>query len=144
MEFFVAAWAPPTTRMLKQPARAGAGLGRQPPARLHVFCRRPRSGRVRLFKEGVVEPCRYEPGLQRTYEELIHHYGAVILPARPGAATTKPKSRRGFWSPKDGPSPDGTRPFFSLEALNARIAELVHHLNHRKIMRLPGDPLGAV
>src|SRR3989441_406416 len=26
------------------------------------------------LKSGVVIPCRYEPGLQRTYEELAQHY----------------------------------------------------------------------
>src|SRR2546422_70479 len=35
------------------------------------------------LKSGVVIPCRYEPGLQRTYDEFAQHYGTVILPARP-------------------------------------------------------------
>ncbi len=37
------------------------------------------------LKSGVVVPCRYEPGLQRTYEEFAQHYGTAILPARPAA-----------------------------------------------------------
>jgi transposase len=35
------------------------------------------------LKSGVVVPCRYEPGLQRTYEDFAEHYGTAILPARP-------------------------------------------------------------
>src|SRR5207247_1426997 len=35
------------------------------------------------LKSGVIMPCRYEPGLQRTYDEFAQHYGTVILPARP-------------------------------------------------------------
>src|SRR5258707_949561 len=35
------------------------------------------------LKSGVVVPCRYEPGLQRTYEQFAQHFGTVILPARP-------------------------------------------------------------
>ena len=35
------------------------------------------------LKSGVTVPCRYEPGLQRTYEEFAQHYGTAILPARP-------------------------------------------------------------
>jgi transposase len=35
------------------------------------------------LKSGVTLSCRYEPGLQRTYEEFAQHYGTVILPARP-------------------------------------------------------------
>jgi transposase len=41
------------------------------------------------LKSGVVIPCRYEPGLQRTYEELAQHYGTVIVPARPAKARDK-------------------------------------------------------
>jgi transposase len=40
------------------------------------------------LKSGVV-PCRYEPGVQRTYDDFAPHYGTVILPARPG----KPKDK---------------------------------------------------
>ncbi len=28
------------------------------------------------MKRGVVLACRYEPGLQRTYKDLVRHYGA--------------------------------------------------------------------
>ncbi len=35
------------------------------------------------LKSGVVVASRYEPGIQRTYEELAQHYGTTILPARP-------------------------------------------------------------
>jgi transposase len=89
------------------------------------------------LRSGVVVPCRYEPGLQRTYEDLIHHYGAVILPARPGAATDKAKIEAGILVAQRWILARlRHETFFSLEALNARIAELVHDLNHRKIMRL--------
>jgi transposase len=35
------------------------------------------------LKSGVTLACRYEPGIQRTYEELARHYGTTVLPARP-------------------------------------------------------------
>ena len=35
------------------------------------------------LKSAVTRPCRYEPGVNRTYEDLAAHYGAVVLPARP-------------------------------------------------------------
>jgi transposase len=41
------------------------------------------------LKSGVTVPCRYEPGLQRTYEEFAQHYGTTILPARPAKARDK-------------------------------------------------------
>jgi transposase len=34
------------------------------------------------LKSGVTIPCRYEPGVQRSYEEMAAHYGTVILLAR--------------------------------------------------------------
>jgi transposase len=35
------------------------------------------------LKSGVTLACRYEPGIQRSYEELAQHYGTVILPRAP-------------------------------------------------------------
>ena len=34
------------------------------------------------LKAGVLKPCRYEPVLNPTYEELARHYGVAIIPAR--------------------------------------------------------------
>jgi transposase len=41
------------------------------------------------LKSGVVVPCRYEPGVQRTYDDFAQHYGTVILPARPAKPRDK-------------------------------------------------------
>ena len=35
------------------------------------------------LKSAITRPCRYEPGVNRTYEDLATHYGAVVVPARP-------------------------------------------------------------
>jgi len=43
------------------------------------------------LKSGVTTACRYEPGVQRAYEELAQHYGTAILPARPGKPRDKAK-----------------------------------------------------
>ena len=88
------------------------------------------------LKSGVVIPCRYEPGVQRTYDEFAQHYGTVLLPARPGKPRDKAKVEAGVLV--------ATRwilarlrheTFFSLAALKARIAELLADLNARP-MRL--------
>jgi len=34
-------------------------------------------------RTGVTKPCRYEPMLHRTYQEMAAHYGTVVIPARP-------------------------------------------------------------
>ena len=43
------------------------------------------------LKPGVTVSCRYEPGIQRTYEEMAEHYGTTVLPARPTHPRDKPK-----------------------------------------------------
>jgi len=90
------------------------------------------------LKSGVVLACRYEPGLQRTYEEFAEHYGTAILPARPARPRDKAKievavqiAERWILARLRHET------FFSLGALNARIAELLADLNARR-MRLYG------
>ena len=34
------------------------------------------------LKSAITRPCRYEAGVNRSYEDLAAHYGAVVLPAR--------------------------------------------------------------
>ena len=43
------------------------------------------------LKSGVTKPHRYEPELNRTYEEMGEHYGTAILPARPRRPRDKAK-----------------------------------------------------
>jgi transposase len=41
------------------------------------------------LKSGITGPCRYEPGLQRTYEEFAQYMGTTIRPARPALLRDK-------------------------------------------------------
>jgi transposase len=43
------------------------------------------------LKSGVTDPCRYEPGINRSYQEFAEHYGVAIIPARPQKPRDKPK-----------------------------------------------------
>jgi transposase len=88
------------------------------------------------LKSGVVLACRYEPGLQRTYEEFAAHYGTAILPARPARPRDKAKievavqiAERWILARLRHET------FFSLGALNTRIAELLTELNARRMRR---------
>jgi transposase len=88
------------------------------------------------LKSGVTVPCRYEPGLQRTYEEFAQHYGTVILPARQGKARDKAKVEVGVQVAERWILARlRHETFFALTALNARIRELLEDLNGRR-MRL--------
>ena len=91
-------------------------------------------------KVGVTKADRYEPELQRSYEELASHYGAVVIPARP-------------YRPKDKSKAELTvqiverwilaklryQRFFGLEELNAAIRPLLTELNDRPFQKLPGS-----
>lgn len=46
------------------------------------------------LKSGVTGACRYEPTIQRTYEELARHYETTVLPARPAHPKDKEKVER--------------------------------------------------
>jgi transposase len=88
------------------------------------------------LKSGVVVPCRYEPGLQRTYEEFAAHYGTAILPARPAKPRDKAKIEVAVQIAERWiVARLRHETFFSLGALNARIAELLTDLNARRMRR---------
>jgi transposase len=87
------------------------------------------------LRSGVRGPNRYEPLVQRTYEEWSHHYGTTILPARPRKPQDKAKVEVSVqiverWIL----APIRDEVFFTLAALNQRIRELLGPLNDR-VMR---------
>src|SRR6516162_4416432 len=89
------------------------------------------------LKAGVTTASRYEPGINRTYQDLAAHYGTAILPARP-------------YRPRDKAKVEGAvliverwilarlrnRRFLSLSELNGAIRELVADLNDRLMRKL--------
>jgi transposase len=89
------------------------------------------------LKSGVTTPCRYEPRINRSYEDLASHYGAVVIPARSGKPKDKAKVETGVlvaqrWllaRLRD-------RQFFSLAEINAALRELLVELNDRPMRRL--------
>ena len=45
------------------------------------------------LKAGITKPSRYEPGVNRTYQDLADHYGFVVLPARGDEAARQGQGR---------------------------------------------------
>ncbi len=88
------------------------------------------------LKSGVTRSSRYEPGIQRTYDELAQHYDTVIFPARPLSPKDKAKvevavqiAQRWILARLRNQT------FFSLDEMNDRIAELLEDLNTRTMRR---------
>jgi transposase len=91
------------------------------------------------LKSAVVVACRYEPGIQRTYADFARHYGSAVVPARPYKPRDKAKVevavqvvQRWILARLRNET------FFSLEALNLRIRELLDELNARPMKKLGG------
>jgi len=91
------------------------------------------------LRSAVRVPSRYEPTIARTYAELGRHYGTAIVPARPGKPRDKAKvevavqvAQRWILARLRNET------FFSIEALNLRIAELLEELNARPMKKLGG------
>jgi transposase len=87
------------------------------------------------LKAGITKPSRYEPGINRTYQDLADHYGCVVLPTRVRHPRDKGKVEvavqivERFVLAKLR-----NRTFFSLAELNAAIRDCVGAIN-AKIMR---------
>lgn len=92
------------------------------------------------LRSGVTRACRYEPELNRTYEDLAQHYGMAVIPARVRRPRDKAKVEAGVlvverWIL----AALRHRQFFSLGELNAAIRELLERLNTRPFRKLPGS-----
>lgn len=96
------------------------------------------------LKSGVTDADRYEPFIQRTYEEMARHYGSSVVPARPGKPKDKAKVERGVQVAQRWILARlRNETYFSLEALNERIWELLEALNART-MRVYGASRDAL
>ena len=89
------------------------------------------------LKGAVSRACRYEPDLNPTYAEMAEHYGICVLPARPARPRDKAKVETGVLIVKRWIlAVLRHRTFYSLNELNAAIAELLERLNARALRKM--------
>ena len=87
------------------------------------------------LKSGVTKPDRYEPAIDRTYQEMARQYGTSVVPARPYKPRDKAKVEQSvLLAQRWVVARLRNRRFFSLVELNGAIADLVGELNAR-VMR---------
>ena len=89
------------------------------------------------LKSAVTKACRYDPQVNRTFDDFAAHYGAVVIPTR----TAKPKDKAKveaavLVAQRWILARLRNRTFFTLGALNAAIKELLEELNDRPMRRL--------
>lgn len=92
------------------------------------------------LKSGVSKACRYEPGVNVTYEEMAQHYGVAVVPARPRKPRDKAKAEAGVLLVERWVlAALRKRTFFSLGEVNEAIAELLTKLNDRFFRKREGS-----
>jgi transposase len=92
------------------------------------------------LRSGVTKPCRYEPVLNATYEDLLTHYGTVAIPARVRKPKDKSRAENGVLLVERWILARlRHRTFLSLGELNAAIRELLISLNGRSFKKLAGS-----
>jgi transposase len=89
------------------------------------------------LKAGVKHPCRYEPELNPTYQDLAQHYGTAVIPTRVRKPKDKAKVEVAVQAVERWILARlRNRTFFSLAELNQAIRELLAELNHRPMRHL--------
>jgi transposase len=92
------------------------------------------------LKSGVAKPCRYEPQLAATYEDMLAHYGTAGLPTRVRHPKDKAKIEVGVQVTERWILARLRRQtFFSLSELNSAIRNLLEGLNLRPFRKLSGS-----
>jgi len=86
------------------------------------------------LKSGVSEPCRYEPGITRSYQDFAEHYEVAIIPARVRKPRDKSKVEKAVQEvERQILAPLRHRKFNNFTELNTVISEYLEKLNHRKM-----------
>jgi transposase len=89
------------------------------------------------LKAGVTATCRYEPGINRTYQEMAAHYGSAVVPPRVRKPRDKAKVEVAVQVVERWVLARlRHRQFFSLAELNGAIRELIEDLNNRPLRRI--------
>jgi len=89
------------------------------------------------LKSGVTSPCRYEPGINPTYQDLARHYRVAVVPARVRKARDKAKVEVGVQVVQRWILARLRKlRFFGLDSVNHAIRELLDEVNRRPMRHL--------
>lgn len=92
------------------------------------------------LKSGVQRACRYDPEINRSYQQFASHYGVAIIPARPYKPKDKAKVEVGVQIVERWILARlRHHTFFSLAELNSCIKTLLQDLNSRAFQKLSGS-----
>jgi len=89
------------------------------------------------LKSGVTLPCRFEPEINRSYQDMATHYGTAVIPARIRKPKDKAKAEGGVllvqrWIL----AALRHQTFYSIAQANAAIRSLLFKFNHKPMQKL--------
>jgi transposase len=88
-------------------------------------------------RTAITHPCRYEPDLHRTYEDMARHYHTVVIPARPGHPKDKAKVEEGVLLAQRWINAVlRNHKFFNVAEANVAVREKGEILNNRKFRKV--------
>lgn len=91
-------------------------------------------------KTTVTKPCRYEPEINQSFQEMADHYRTTVLPARVRKPKDKAKAESGVLLVQRWILARlRHRTFMTLSELNDAISELLVGLNAKAFKKLPGS-----
>jgi transposase len=91
-------------------------------------------------KTGVTHACRYEPGLNPTYQDLAEHYHTIVIPTRPREPRDKSKVEAAvLFAERWIIAALRHTTFFNLPELNVAIRGLLEKLNRRPFKKMAGS-----
>jgi transposase len=92
------------------------------------------------LKSGITKACRYQPGLNPSYQDFTEACGVTVLPARVRKPRDKAKVETGVQIvERQILAPLRHQTFFSLATLNRALAEGLVALNQRPFQKLDGS-----
>ena len=92
------------------------------------------------LKTGVARPCRYEPVIHQSYQEMAQHYGTVIIPARVRKPRDKAKVETGVQiAERQILAALRDQRFFSVPELNQAMVPFLAKLNAKPFQKLEGS-----
>ena len=88
----------------------------------------------------MTRPCRYEPLIHQSYQEMARHYGTVIIPARIKKPRDKAKVETGVQiAERQILAALRDHRFFSVRELNQAMVPLLARLNAQPFQKLEGS-----
>lgn len=91
------------------------------------------------LKAGVTKTCRYDPIINKSYQDLLEHYATTVMPARVRKPQDKSKAEIAVQIIQRAMSVFRDHNFFSIHELNQALEMIVDEINTKAFQKLEGS-----